>query len=277
MVVMGLSHGSAVPARARRQITERELAVWVVDAAAVATAAGLGKRVNTVLQTGFFALAGLLPTDEAVIAWGDLGLPELNTQVWGTTNGFISTMYNRIFYQVALANEFLVQTSDAKLTERGVSASLRADIQIFRAEARFLRALSYWHGLDMFGNIPVVTTPTLTPPPQNTRQEVYDFIVSELAAIQADLPAATGAGTYGRATKEAGNMLLAKVYLNDRVRDALIETLYGSGSNLLILPIQDVFGWLDRINQPATVNTSNWTWRLPWPVDRLATERGAFA
>ncbi len=57
-----------LPARARRQITERDLAVWVVDAAAVATAAGLGKRVNTVLQTCFFALSGLLPTDEAVAA-----------------------------------------------------------------------------------------------------------------------------------------------------------------------------------------------------------------
>lgn len=182
-----------------------------------------------------------LPTDEAVIAWGDLGLPELNTQLWGTTNGFISTMYNRIFYQVALANEFLVQTSDAKLTERGVSAALRADIQIFRAEARFLRALSYWHGLDMFGNIPVVTTPTLTPPPQNTRQEVYDFIVSELTAIQADLPASTGAGTYGRATKEAGNMLLAKVHMNAGVYTgttqypaamAAIQAVIGGGYTL---------------------------------------------
>ena len=56
------------------------------------------------------------------------------------------------------------------------------------------------------------------------------------------------------------------------VRDALIEMLYAAGSDLLILPIQDVFGWRDRINQPATVNTSNWTWRLPWPADRLSEE-----
>src|SRR5690606_8775983 len=55
------------------------------------------------------------------------------------------------------------------------------------------------------------------PPAQNTRQEVYDFVVSELTAIQADLPAATGAGTYGRATKEAASMLLAKVYMNAEV------------------------------------------------------------
>jgi 4-alpha-glucanotransferase len=59
--------------------------------------------------------------------------------------------------------------------------------------------------------------------------------------------------------------------------DALLETLYASGSDLLILPIQDLFGWRDRINQPATVSDSNWTWRLPWPSDRLATEPPAMA
>jgi 4-alpha-glucanotransferase len=64
----------------------------------------------------------------------------------------------------------------------------------------------------------------------------------------------------------------ARLTGDDRVRDALIETLVASGADLLILPIQDAFGWRDRINQPATVNDSNWTWRLPWPVDRMLTE-----
>jgi 4-alpha-glucanotransferase len=53
------------------------------------------------------------------------------------------------------------------------------------------------------------------------------------------------------------------------VRDALLETLFASGSNLVILPIQDVFGWTDRINTPATVGESNWIFRLPWSSDRL--------
>ena len=57
-----------------------------------------------------------------------------------------------------------------------------------------------------------------------------------------------------------------------QIRDALIEVLVASGSNLLILPIQDVFGWSDRINQPATVGDDNWTWRLPWTVDRMLRE-----
>jgi 4-alpha-glucanotransferase len=46
---------------------------------------------------------------------------------------------------------------------------------------------------------------------------------------------------------------------------------------LLLLPVQDVFGWRDRINQPATVGNSNWTWRLPWPADQLGTEPVALA
>ena len=53
------------------------------------------------------------------------------------------------------------------------------------------------------------------------------------------------------------------------VRDVLLEALLASGSDLTLLPVQDVFGWRDRINEPATVTDDNWTFRLPWPVDRL--------
>src|SRR5918992_2853744 len=144
-----------------------------------------------------------LPTDEAVIAWGDVGLPEMNTQLWASSNSFVVAMYYRIAYQVSLANEFLRQTSEAKLAERNVSPELAADIRIFRAEARFLRALSYWHGIDLFGNMPLVTEEDpIGPvaPLQSTRQEIYDFLVSELTDIQADLLASAGPATYGRAT-----------------------------------------------------------------------------
>jgi 4-alpha-glucanotransferase len=53
------------------------------------------------------------------------------------------------------------------------------------------------------------------------------------------------------------------------VRDALLEVLFASGSELLLVPVQDAFGWRDRINEPATVSDGNWTYRLPWAVDRL--------
>jgi 4-alpha-glucanotransferase len=61
--------------------------------------------------------------------------------------------------------------------------------------------------------------------------------------------------------------------LSPALRDALLETLFASGSDLLVLPIQDVFGWRDRINQPATIGAHNWTWKLPWSSDRLLAER----
>ena len=43
---------------------------------------------------------------------------------------------------------------------------------------------------------------------------------------------------------------------------------------LTLIPLQDVFGWTDRINTPAVVDEVNWTWRLPWPVDTWLDSRG---
>src|SRR5205085_1943040 len=55
-------------------------------------------------------------------------------------------------------------------------------------------------------------------------------------------------------------------------RDALLEVLMAAASDLVLFPVQDVFGWRDRINEPGTVNDGNWTLRLPWPSDRLEHE-----
>lgn len=158
-----------------------------------------------------------LPTDEAVLGWGDPGIPDLNTWRWDASNSFVSALYNRIYFQIQLINEFLRQTTDDKLAARGHNTpSIQSRVHTYRAEARFLRALSYWHGIDAFGDISLVTDAqplSATPPPQHTRAEIYDFIVSELNAILGDLPA-PGAATYGRANRYAAQMLLANVHLN---------------------------------------------------------------
>jgi 4-alpha-glucanotransferase len=80
-----------------------------------------------------------------------------------------------------------------------------------------------------------------------------------------------------RLTGEDRTRALDTAAFSHTVREALLEALFASGSDLLILPIQDVFGWRDRINQPATVSAENWTWRLPWPCDRLSTQPEAMA
>ncbi len=52
-------------------------------------------------------------------------------------------------------------------------------------------------------------------------------------------------------------------------RDCLLQSLMASASRLALFPIQDVFGWRERINEPATVTPLNWSFRLPWPSNRL--------
>ncbi len=156
-----------------------------------------------------------LPTDDAIIAWGDQALTELNTQLWSSSNPFLGAMYYRAFFQVAMANVLLRETTTSKLDQRGVPAGTRPEIAQYRAEARALRALSYWHALDLFGAVPLVTenTSVSEAPAQATKQQIYDFIVSELIAVRPDLPA-IGAAEYGRFDQGTIAMILAKVYMN---------------------------------------------------------------
>jgi len=163
-----------------------------------------------------------MPTDEAVIGWNDPGLRDLNKGTWGASNEMVNAMYYRVFYQIMLVNEFLRQSTDAKLAERNQNdAALRTNVHTYRAEARFLRALSYWHGVDLFGNLPLVTEADAlgTPPKQASPDSLYRYVVSELNAIKDELPP-RGADTYGRATPAAAHMLLAKLYLNAGVYTA---------------------------------------------------------
>lgn len=156
-----------------------------------------------------------LPTDEAVIAWGDQTLPEINTQGWNASNTFVNGMYYRVFFQINMANEFLRESTDQLLASRGQTA-LEDSVHMYRAEARFLRALSYWHALDFFGSVPLATENTeigATPPPQATRTQIYNYVVSELQAIKSQLPMPSAA-VYGRATQPAADFLLAELYLN---------------------------------------------------------------
>jgi 4-alpha-glucanotransferase len=70
----------------------------------------------------------------------------------------------------------------------------------------------------------------------------------------------------------AGGADLADRPFGPDVRDVLVEALFAAGSDLLLLPVQDVFGSRDRINDPATVDGDNWTYQLPWRSDRLSSE-----
>ncbi len=55
-----------LPHGVQKQILEKQLKVYVIDAVSVAAATGMGQRTNTIMQTCFFALSGVLPKDEAI-------------------------------------------------------------------------------------------------------------------------------------------------------------------------------------------------------------------
>jgi hypothetical protein len=178
---------------------------------------GIGGDFSSYLRLLFVTQE--LTTDEAIIAWADGTLPTLNTQSWVPVNEFLYGTYSRSFYQISIANEFLRQTTDEKLTERGVDAALKAEIATFRAEARFLRAFDYVQLMDLFGNVPITTEADpvgIYNPVQKSRAEVFAFVESELKDLDSSLKASRG-NEYGRIDKTAAKFLLAQIYLNAKV------------------------------------------------------------
>ena len=159
-----------------------------------------------------------LPTDEAVIGWNDQTIKDFHGQSWGAGDVFIAAMYYRIFYQIAVCNEYIRETTDAKLDGRGVTGDLKAQVQTYHAEARFLRALSYSHAMDLFANVPFVTEDDVVGlffPPQIQRAELFNYVESELKEIEGQL--IEPHTVYARADKAAAWTLLAKNYLNAEV------------------------------------------------------------
>ena len=155
-----------------------------------------------------------ITTDEAICAWGDVGIADLNTQTWSAQNPFLTALYQRLVLSITYANDFIKVTS----------GNPDPDVQRYVAEARFLRALAYYYLMDMFGNPPFTTEADevgkfyprqLDPNVNVARPMLFNYIVSELKAISPVLAAPGGVST--QANRAAAWMLLARTYLNAQV------------------------------------------------------------
>lgn len=149
------------------------------------------------------------PTEEVKVAWNDQTVQDLNKGTWTSSEVFTLGMYSRIAFQVALNNEYI----------RTAGSNGNAEVQEFILEARFLRALAYYHGLDMFGNFPFVTEKDAVGkfnPRMATRTELFEYVESELLDIEGKIIKA-GTNEYARADQGAVWMLLSKLYLNAEV------------------------------------------------------------
>ena len=147
-----------------------------------------------------------LPTDESICCWGDPGISGFNFNQYDAAHPMMHMYYYRLTTGINYCNSYLNEVGDGGDAQK-------------KAEVRFLRALQYYMLMDAFGNIPF--TETLAKPEQISRQEAYNWIEQELLTAEPDLMEAKAMKSsdkdYGRATKGACWMLLARLYLNAEV------------------------------------------------------------
>lgn len=157
-------------------------------------------------------------TDEVAYTWlSGENLTDISNLSWDANNSWVSDMYYRIYYNIALCNEFLRNASDEKIS--GFSENEQTAIRQYRAEARFMRALFYYHAMDLFHDIPFVTENDPVGsfiPPRYTAEQIFNFIESELKELTGEDSDLLDKNScpYGRASKGAAYTLLAKMYLN---------------------------------------------------------------
>lgn len=171
-----------------------------------------------------------LTTDNAVVGWGDPGLPDLHAMSWGASNDFTTAMYYRLAQEVSFCNSFISNAQSLSSNE----------VDSFIAEARFLRAFAYYNLMDLYASVPLTTQVSTTLPEQNSREEIFSFVESELLEIETLLKE-SGTNEYGRVDRVAAWALLSKLYLNaevwineDRYTDAVTYSLLAINSSYSI-------------------------------------------
>lgn len=150
-------------------------------------------------------------TDVAAFRWvsGD-NLWGLSYLSWDANDGQNADTYYRIYYTVALCNEFLRYCGNVS----NFSADEQALIANLSAEARFMRAMCYDMILDLYrqGAFVDETAPTSGYfPPCYAAADLLNYVETELTDI---LPALPDHPDYARAGKGAAYALLARMYLN---------------------------------------------------------------
>ncbi|MEO6894574.1 MAG: RagB/SusD family nutrient uptake outer membrane protein [Ginsengibacter sp.] len=147
--------------------------------------------------------------------WVDGGVyRRLHEHKWTTDDDVVINIWTRAYQGVTNCNRIIYQV------ESGAIPVASKDTASLVAEMKLLRASYYWMLCDIYGNIPIVDkfdVPDGYLPVQNTRKEVYDFIVNDLIANIPKVTDDVSTQTYGKFNKWAGLTLLAKMYLNAEV------------------------------------------------------------
>lgn len=130
---------------------------------------------------------------------------------WQVTNDQFLGFWNQLYSAISRSNIVIDALAKAPAFE---DESLK---QRYEAEAKFIRAYSYFNLQINFGNVPKVETPvtSLAEARVGNSQpgEIWDLIISDLKYAQEKLPPSYGDANVGRATSGAATALLGKTYL----------------------------------------------------------------
>jgi hypothetical protein len=215
-----------------------------------------------------------LTTDNAICAWDDPYLQPLHNLDIASSNVYVAAMYDRSFFQITVANDFIRQSTDAAVASRGITGADAENIRHYRAEARFLRAYQYWVLMDLFGNPAFVDENDPVGdyiPKQITRTALFSYIESELKAIDTSL-VAPRQNEYGRADQAAEWALLARMYLNaqvytgtDHSTDAITYASKVINAGYSLMPnFANLFKSDNNLNNPEVI--------LPIPYDATTAQ-----
>lgn len=188
-------------------------------------------------------------TDEVVIparpnGWVDGGIyRRLHEHKWTADDGTIVNTWSRTYAGITNCNRVIYQIESG-------TVPVTSGKEAILAELRVLRASYYYVLCDMYGNVPIVTdfkVPDGYLPEQNTRKQVYDFIVKEIKDNLPLLSAKNDKSTYGKFNQWAAHALLAKMYLNAEVYSgtsawteciAECDAIINSGAGFILEPTQ---------------------------------------
>ncbi len=147
--------------------------------------------------------------------WVDGGVyRRIHEHKWTTDDDIVINIWSRAYTGITNCNGIIYQVQAKKIPVAP------EDTTAIIAEMKLARASFYWILCDIYGNVPIVDkfdVPEGYLPKQNTRKEVYDFVIKELKANIPLVSAENNGTTYGKFNKWAGLVLLAKMYLNAEV------------------------------------------------------------
>ncbi|KAA3438800.1 RagB/SusD family nutrient uptake outer membrane protein [Rufibacter hautae] len=158
----------------------------------------------------------LAASDEAEYVWGFVGSNSVNIGAWDPSAGFVNSIWSNFYRGIRRANVFIENVDQC--TDCGADGAL---VKRYKAEARALRGLYYFHLMRLYGpivlvgneSIPVDAPADELKKPRNTYDECVAYVLAELNAAAADLPTVATEQNYGRMTKSYVQAIKSQVLL----------------------------------------------------------------